>query len=80
MKLIGVDSPPYITVELSPTDCLALITALEVPHEHNPLAEALCAALLSGALYAFRVEQRDGPTGNYSREALYKSWGAPYGL
>ena len=77
MKLIGTHGP-YFTVELSPTDALALIDAVEEVTstcEHRPFAQALRAALHAMLLHAWRAENRDGADGDYSEAALREAWG-----
>jgi hypothetical protein len=77
MKLIGTQGL-FLTVELSATDCLALVDTIEEAcstAEQRPYTQALGAALHAAVLYAWRLEDRDGPDGDYSAGALRRAWG-----
>ena len=76
MKLVGVDAP-CIVVELNPADCLALHDACRADSNMTPLKEALGAALLGLALYAYRTDQPNGPAWDYSETGLRQAWGEP---
>lgn len=68
---------PHCTVDLRPTDALAIIDAIDEATstgEYRPFAQALGETLRANMLRARRAQDRDSPDGDYSEAALRVDW------